>query len=151
LSNNWGRHPQNLALAADTNMDSARNNYLPETISLTLIPQFSTNDGIAALLSKRPTVFCEIEMFFFAKCAQKKNPTFRLPVKYLSRIYVNTGISGRLRKSATHERAVTVLGVYLKSTCSRVTSASNALGVLTIMRYTNPRTHSLNLTQAYDG
>ena len=35
------------------------------------------------------------------------------------------------------------LGVYLKRTCSRVTSASSAFGVLTIMRYTNPRTHSL--------
>ena len=31
----------------------------------------------------------------------------------------------------------------LKRTCSRVTSASSALEVLTIMRYTNPRTHSL--------
>ena len=40
--------------------------------------------------------------------------------------------------------AQTVLGVYLKRTCSRVTSASSALGVLNVlMRYTNPRTHSL--------
>ena len=44
--------------------------------------------------------------------------------------------------------AQTVLGVYLKRTCtcSRVTSASSALGVLNdyaIMRCTNPRTHSL--------
>ena len=39
--------------------------------------------------------------------------------------------------------AQTVLGVYLKRTCSRVISASSALGVLTIMRYINPRTHSL--------
>jgi len=38
--------------------------------------------------------------------------------------------------------AQTVLGVYLKRTCSRVISASCASGVLTIMRYTNPRTHS---------
>jgi len=37
--------------------------------------------------------------------------------------------------------AQTVLGVYLKLTCSHVTSASSALGVLTILRYTNPRTH----------
>jgi len=37
--------------------------------------------------------------------------------------------------------AQTVLGVCLKRTCSRVTSASSALGVLTIMRHTNPRTH----------
>ena len=35
--------------------------------------------------------------------------------------------------------AQTVLGVYLKRTCSRVTGA---LGFLTIMRYTNRRTHS---------
>jgi len=35
------------------------------------------------------------------------------------------------------------LGVYLKCTCSRDTSASSALGVRTIMRYTNRRTHSL--------
>jgi len=40
------------------------------------------------------------------------------------------------------QRAVqTVLGVYLKRTCSRATSASSALGVLTIMRCTNPLTH----------
>jgi len=46
--------------------------------------------------------------------------------------------------------AQTVLGVYLKRTCSRVTSASSALGVLklTIMRYTNPRTHSLTHRRA---
>ena len=37
----------------------------------------------------------------------------------------------------------TVLGVYLKRTCSRVTGASSALGVLTIMRYTNLRIRSL--------
>ena len=37
--------------------------------------------------------------------------------------------------------AQTVSGVYLKR--SRVTSESSALGVLTIMRYTNSRTHSL--------
>ena len=48
--------------------------------------------------------------------------------------------------SAIQRAAQTVLGVYLKRTCSRVTSASSALGFLTIMRYTNPRTHSL--TQA---
>jgi len=36
-----------------------------------------------------------------------------------------------------------ILGVYLKRTCSRVTTASSALGFSTIMRYTNPRTHSL--------
>ena len=36
--------------------------------------------------------------------------------------------------------------VYLKRTCSRVTSACSA-GFLTIMRYANPRTHSL--TQRY--
>ena len=36
--------------------------------------------------------------------------------------------------------AQTVLGVYLKRTCLRVTSASSALGVLTNMCYTNPRT-----------
>ena len=37
-----------------------------------------------------------------------------------------------------------LLGVYLERspTCSRVTSASSALGFLTIMRYTNPRTHA---------
>ena len=39
--------------------------------------------------------------------------------------------------------AQTVLGVYLKRTCSRVTSASSAFIILTIMRCTNPRTHSL--------
>ena len=33
--------------------------------------------------------------------------------------------------------------LYSKRTCSRVTSASSALWVLTTMRYTNPRTHSL--------
>ena len=38
--------------------------------------------------------------------------------------------------------AQTVLGVYLKRTCSRITSASSAQGFLTIMRYTNPCTHS---------
>jgi len=55
------------------------------------------------------------------------------------------------RWSGTHSRilpgiqraAQTVLGVYLKRTCSRVISASSALGVLTIMRCINPRTHSL--------
>ena len=38
-------------------------------------------------------------------------------------------------------------GVYLKHTSSRDTTASSALGFLTIrplMRYTNPRTHSLS-------
>ena len=39
----------------------------------------------------------------------------------------------------------TVLGVYLKRICSRVTSAPSALAVLTIMRYTNPQTHSLTI------
>jgi len=38
--------------------------------------------------------------------------------------------------------AQAVLGVYLKRTCARVTSASNALGVLTTMHYTNPHTHT---------
>jgi len=41
--------------------------------------------------------------------------------------------------------AQTVLGVYLKRTCSCVTNASSALAVLTIMRYTNPQTHSLTI------
>ena len=47
--------------------------------------------------------------------------------------------------SGFQRAAQTVLGVYLKRTCSRVTSAPSALGVLTSMRYTNPRTHSLTL------
>jgi len=55
------------------------------------------------------------------------------------------------RRPGTHSRilsgmqraAQTVLGVYVKRACSRVTSASSALGCLTIMRCTNPRTHSL--------
>jgi len=46
-------------------------------------------------------------------------------------------------RDPTSSTAQTVLGVYLKRTCSRVTSASSTLGFLTIMRYTNPRTHSL--------
>ena len=49
-------------------------------------------------------------------------------------------------RTAIHLLLTYVL-TYLKRTCSRVTSASSALGVLTIMRYTNPRTHSLTLTQ----
>jgi len=53
----------------------------------------------------------------------------------LSRIL---SISSGIRRAAQ-----TVLGVYLKRTCSRVTSASNALGVLNDMRYTNPRTHNI--------
>jgi len=45
------------------------------------------------------------------------------------------------------QRAVqTVLGVYLKRTCSRVTSASSALGVLNDYALYNPRTHSLTQT-----
>ena len=44
--------------------------------------------------------------------------------------------------SGIQRAAQTVLGVYLKLSCSRVTSASSALGVQTIMRYTNPPTHS---------
>ena len=40
--------------------------------------------------------------------------------------------------------STTVLGVYLKRTCSRVTSVSSALAVLNdYAPYTNPRTHSL--------
>jgi len=50
--------------------------------------------------------------------------------------------------SGIQRAAQTVLGVYLKRTRSRVTSASSALGFLTIMRYTNPRTHSLVLKRA---
>jgi len=47
------------------------------------------------------------------------------------------------------QRAVqTVLCVYLKRTCSRVTSAFSALGVLNdYALYTNPRTHSLTPTR----
>ena len=45
--------------------------------------------------------------------------------------------------SGIQRAAQTVLGVYLKRTCSRVTGASGALGVPAIMRYTNARTHSL--------
>ena len=45
--------------------------------------------------------------------------------------------------SGIQRAAQTVLGVYLKRTCSRVPSVSSALGVLTMMRYTYPRTHSL--------
>ena len=47
--------------------------------------------------------------------------------------------------SGIQRAAQTVLGVYLKRTYSRVTSASSALalGVVTITRYTNPRTQSL--------
>ena len=45
--------------------------------------------------------------------------------------------------SGIQRAAQTVLDVYLKRTCSRDNSASSALGILTIMRYTNPRTHSL--------
>jgi len=42
------------------------------------------------------------------------------------------------------------LGVYLKRTCSRDTSASSALGVLiTIMRYTSSWTHSLTRHQKW--
>ena len=53
--------------------------------------------------------------------------------------------------SAIQRAAQTVLGVYLKRTCSRVTSASSALGVLTIMHYTNPRTQSLVHRPRYNG
>ena len=45
--------------------------------------------------------------------------------------------------SGIQRAAQTLLGVYLKRTCSRVTSASSASGVLTIMHCTNPHTHSL--------
>jgi len=45
--------------------------------------------------------------------------------------------------SGIQRTAQTVLGVYLKRTCSRVTSASSALGVLNdYALYTNPHTHS---------
>jgi len=44
--------------------------------------------------------------------------------------------------SGIQRAAQTLLGVYLKRTCSRVISASSASGVLTIMRCTNPRTRS---------
>jgi len=44
--------------------------------------------------------------------------------------------------SGIQRAAQTVLCVYIKCTRSRVNSASSALGVLTIMCYTNPRTHS---------
>ena len=55
-----------------------------------------------------------------------------------------------LRTAGTHSlilsgiqwAAQSVLGVYWKRTCSRVTSASSAFWFLTIMCYTNPRTHS---------
>ena len=60
-----------------------------------------------------------------------------------------------VRWPGTHSRilsgipraAQTVLGVYLKRLVRAIvpTSASNALWVLTIMRYANPRTHSLML------
>ena len=43
--------------------------------------------------------------------------------------------------SGIQRAAQTVLGVYLKLSCSRVTSASSALGVQAIMSYTNPPTH----------
>jgi len=46
--------------------------------------------------------------------------------------------------SGIQRAAQTVLGVCLKRNCSRVTRASSALGVLTDMRYANPRTHSLH-------
>jgi len=46
--------------------------------------------------------------------------------------------------SEIQRAAQTVLGVYLKRTCSRVTIVHPALWrFLTIMRYINPRTHSL--------
>ena len=46
--------------------------------------------------------------------------------------------------SGIQRAAQTVFGVYLKRTCSRVTIVHPAhQGFLTIMRYTNPRTHSL--------
>ena len=51
--------------------------------------------------------------------------------------------------SGIQRAAQTLLGVYLKRTCSPVTSASSALGVLTIMHHTNPRsllTHSQSHT-----
>jgi len=50
--------------------------------------------------------------------------------------------------SGIQQTTQTILGIYLKRTRSHITSASSALGVLTIMRYTNPRTHSLSLTVA---
>ena len=48
--------------------------------------------------------------------------------------------------SGIQRAAQSVSGVYLKRTCSRVTSASSALGVLNdyaLGTYTNPRTHSI--------
>ena len=50
--------------------------------------------------------------------------------------------------SGISRAAQTVLGVYVKRTCSRNTSASSALGVLTIMHYTNyALTHSQKATR----
>ena len=54
------------------------------------------------------------------------------------------GTHSRILTNGIQRAAQTVLGVYLKRTCSRVTSASSALAVLDdYARYTNPRTHSL--------
>jgi len=53
--------------------------------------------------------------------------------------------------SRIQRAAQTVLGVYLKRTCLCVTSISSELGVLTIMRYTNPHTHLTRWLNKSDG
>ena len=61
--------------------------------------------------------------------------------------YRNAARGGPTRASSGIQRAArTVLGVYLKRTCSRVTSASSALGILndyTLYKSTHSLTHSL--------
>ena len=52
--------------------------------------------------------------------------------------------------SGIQRAAQTVLRVYLKRNCSRVTSASSALGVLNdYALYTNPRTHSVTHSRLF--
>ena len=56
--------------------------------------------------------------------------------------------------SGIQRAARTVLGVYLKRTCSRVTSASSALGVLddyALYKSTHSRTHTLIHRPRYVG
>ena len=85
------------------------------------------------------------------KCCQRN---VKMPYRVSGSTLTAVGRSQLLaRWPGTHSRilsgipraAQTVLGVYLKRTCSRDANASSALGggFWTIMRYTNPRTHSL--------
>ena len=74
--------------------------------------------------------------------------TFKPTIAYLFLVtYLPYRISGSTltavgRFQLLQRAAQTVLGIYLKRTCSRVTSASSALGILNdYMRYTNTLTH----------